>query len=144
MDKARARLTKEYIKVWFRELDSFLAEIGATDVLQDPSRIFNADESGYSLCPKTGKILGPKGFKNVLQVKKGNEKENLTVLVTICADGKLPPPCVVYPYIKPPRAIAESLPPNWILGRSDSGWMKADVFFEYMANGFYKRMLKNP
>lgn len=104
----------------------------------DPTRIFNADESGFSLCPKTGKVLGTKGFKNMLEIKRGSEKDNLTVLVTFSADGRLCPPCIVYPYVKPPRSIAESMPPDWFLGKSDTGWMRSDVFFEYVANGLHQ------
>lgn len=143
IDKSRAKLTEEFIKSWFRELENFLNSIDATDVLEDPTRIFNADESGFSLYPKTGKVLGPKGFKNLLEVKRGNEKENLTVLITFSADGKLCPPCIVYPYVKPPRAIAESMPHDWFLGKSDSGWMRSDVFYEYVANGLHQWILDN-
>jgi hypothetical protein len=42
---------------------------------------------------------------------------------------------VVFPYIRPPRAIIESMPENWILGKSVSGWMRNAVFSEYVANG---------
>lgn len=141
IDKARAKLSKEYIKSWFSSLETFLQEKDAMDILADSSRIFNADESGFSLCPKTGKVLGPRGYKNLYEVKKGNEKDNITVLVTFSADGVLCPPCVVYPYVKPPRVIAESMPPEWILGKSETGWMKSEVFFEYIANGFNKWIL---
>lgn len=145
--KNRAKLTEEYIKSWFRDLEKFLQDINARDVLTDLSRIFNADESGFSLCPKTGKVLGPKGYKNLYDVKKGNEKDTLTVLVTFSADVKLCSPCIIYPYVKPPRAIVDSMPPDWVSGKSDSGWMKSDVFFEYVANGFHewiiKKILKN-
>lgn len=80
------------------------------DVITDPSRIFHADESGFSLCPKTGKVLGLRGYNNLHEVKKGNGKNNLIVLV------------------KPPKAISDSMPPDWFLGKSDSGWMKSEFF----------------
>lgn len=138
IDKARAKLSKEYIKSWFRSL--LLQEKAAMNILADSSRILNADES---LCPKTGKVLGPRGYKNLYQIKKGNEKDNITVLVMFSANGVLCPPCVVYPYVKPPRVIAESMPPEWILGKSETGWMKSEVFFKYIANGFHKWILTN-
>ncbi|KAJ8932211.1 hypothetical protein NQ314_014831 [Rhamnusium bicolor] len=126
INKSRAKITKEYIKSWFQELQNFLQEKGASGILISPSRIFNADESGFSFCPKTGKVLSPKGYRNLFEIKKGNEEDLITVLVTFTADGRLCPPCIVYPYVKPPRAVAESMPPKWILGKSDSGWMKSD------------------
>lgn len=31
----------------------------------------------------------------------------------------------------------DSIPPNWGVGRSDTGWMKSEVFYEYISNIFY-------
>ncbi|GBP80747.1 Chimeric ERCC6-PGBD3 protein [Eumeta japonica] len=65
----------------------------------------------------------------------GSEKETLTVLLVFSAAGDTVPPMVVFPYIRPPREVIESMPLDWFLGRSDTGWMKSDIFFEYIANG---------
>ncbi|KAB0799878.1 hypothetical protein PPYR_07758 [Photinus pyralis] len=35
------------------------------------------------------------------------------------------------------------MPENWVLGKSDSGWMKSDVFFEYICNDFNKWLTDN-
>ncbi|KAJ8931939.1 hypothetical protein NQ314_015101 [Rhamnusium bicolor] len=35
-----------------------------------------------------------------------------------------------------PKVTVESIPENWGLGRSDSGWMNSEVFFEYVSNHF--------
>lgn len=90
---------------------------------------FNGDESDFSLCPITGKVLGARGFRNLYQVKAGSEKENLTVLVTFNARGDLCPPLIVFLYICPPKSVTDSMPEHWSLGRSDTGWMKGEVFF---------------
>lgn len=37
----------------------------ASSILNDPSRIYNLDKTGVQLCPKTGKLLGPKKEKNL-------------------------------------------------------------------------------
>lgn len=95
VSKGRGVVTKEYIQKWFVELKEFLEEKKAMDIFDDPSRIFNADEAGFSLCPDSGKVLGPKGWKNIYQVKMGNEKETLTVLLTFAANGAIAPPMIV-------------------------------------------------
>lgn len=110
------------------DLQTFLADVNATDILENPSRILNADESGFQLCPKTGKILGPKGWKNLTEVKQGKSKENLKALVTFTADGRICLPVVVFPYVKPPRSLVQSMPANWILGKTEPGWMRSEVF----------------
>lgn len=96
--------------MWFRELDEYLDSIHQKDILNDPKRILKGDESGFALCPKTGKVLGPRGFKNLYQIKPRNEKENLTVLLKFNANGDMCPPCVVFPYIRPPKAVVNSMP----------------------------------
>lgn len=136
INKARATITEEFIRSWFRELQNFLKENHIEDVMTDPSRIYNGDESGFSLCPKTGKVLAPRGYKNVYSIKLGNEKETITVLVTFNANGNICPPLVIFPYVRPPKVLIQNMPENWVLGKSDSGWMRSEVFYEYIANDF--------
>lgn len=52
------------------------------------------------------------------------------------ASGKICPPLVVLPYLRPPKAVIDNMPKSWVLGRSDMGWMKGSIFYEYMANEF--------
>ncbi|XP_023016412.2 uncharacterized protein [Leptinotarsa decemlineata] len=107
-----------------------------THILEDPRRIFNGDESGFSLCPSSGKVLEPKGFRSLITVKQGNEKENITVLIMFNVEGKFAPPLVLFPYVRPPRAIVDNMPNGWILGKSEKEWMTCDVLFEFLSNDF--------
>lgn len=143
INKARAVVTEESIRLWFRELNNFLNDHNYQGIFDDPSRVFNGDESGFSMCPKTGKVLAPRGWKNLYQIKTGQEKENITVLIVFNASGSVCPPLVIFPYLRPPRQLVDAMPENWVLGRSDSGWMKSDVFYEYIANDFNKWLLAN-
>lgn len=104
-------------------------------VINDPTRIFNADESAFYLQPKAGRVIVRKGEKNVY-IASRDEKENLTVLITANAAGVLAPPMIVYPYERLPAVIAISVPKDWCIGRSDTGWMCAKTFFEYITNVF--------
>lgn len=36
--------------------------------------------------------------------------------------------------MRPPRDVRDSMGPSWCLGLSESGWMRSDVFYEYVAN----------
>jgi hypothetical protein len=63
-------------------------------------------------------------------VKKGNEKETITVLLVFSADGRTLTPMVVFPFVRPNKAIVDSIPSGWFLGRSESGWMRSDTFYE--------------
>ncbi|KAF2885884.1 hypothetical protein ILUMI_20292, partial [Ignelater luminosus] len=50
-----------------------------------------------------------------------NKKELLTVLMTFTTSGKICPPLIVFPYVRPPKAVVQSMPETWVLGRSDNG-----------------------
>uniref|UniRef100_A0ABD2X2H0 DDE-1 domain-containing protein n=1 Tax=Trichogramma kaykai TaxID=54128 RepID=A0ABD2X2H0_9HYME len=143
ISKGRAVVTEESIKAWFHGLHCYLEEMNCTDILDDPTRIFNGDETSFNLCPKTGKVLCPKKWKNVYEISMGNEKETLTVLIFVTAAGELVTPMIVYPYMRLPPAVAKSVPSDWIIGKSDSGWMQSQVFYEYMANGFNDWLTEN-
>jgi hypothetical protein len=61
----------------------------------EPDCLYAEDESGFlsSLGVKE-KVIGPARAKNVYQRRDGN-RETMTVLVTICADGTSLPPTVI-------------------------------------------------
>ncbi|CAG5079647.1 Protein of unknown function [Cotesia congregata] len=48
-------------------------DLGLQEFFKSPERIINLDELGMSLCPKTGKVLGPKGEKNLYRIATGME-----------------------------------------------------------------------
>ena len=143
LSKARGIITKESILKWFRELKIYLEQCNASNILEDSSRIFNDDDTSFVMCPKSGKVLAPKGYKNVYEIKKGSEKKTITVLLVFSADGKTLTPMVVFPFIRPNKAIIDSVPSGWFIGRSESGWMRSETFFEYIANGLNKWVTDN-
>lgn len=78
-------------------MEEFLEKEGLKSILSDPSRVFNLDESSFMLCPKSEKVLAIKGQKNVVEIVKGSEKDNITVLVNVNADGSVAPNLIVFP-----------------------------------------------
>lgn len=120
LTKSRAIITEEYIRKWFRELNDFIAEHNLQEVVKDPRRVLNGDETSFSMCPKTGKVLAPKWCKNVYDLKKSSEKETITVLRVFSAAGETVHPMVVFPSVRPPASVVKSMPENWYLGRSDT------------------------
>lgn len=64
----------------------------ALDILDDPSRIYNADESGFRTNPETGLVLGPVNYEIFYIVKDGSEKESISSLFTANAAGEVVPP----------------------------------------------------
>ncbi|CAK1603224.1 unnamed protein product [Parnassius mnemosyne] len=94
-------------------------------VLSDSRRVFNGDETNILLCPKTGVVFAPKGYKNVYEVNSAPAKTSLTVMFTFCGDGHLTPPMVIFPNKRLSADISSKVPPDWDIRLSDNGWIKS-------------------
>ncbi|KAF6210009.1 hypothetical protein GE061_015764 [Apolygus lucorum] len=66
ISKARACVTEESLRRWFAELKECMANNICSDIFEDGRRVLNCDETGCETCPKTGKVLGPKGINHCL------------------------------------------------------------------------------
>lgn len=139
--KASACVSEEDIRKWFSEISKYFEEQGLTEVIKDPTRIYNADETCFLICPKTGKVISQKGAKNVYFIEKASPKENITVMFAFSASGRTCVPMIIYPYVRIPDKVKDSVPRGWGIGRSDNGWMTAPVFYEYISNVFYKDLI---
>ncbi|XP_060596078.1 uncharacterized protein LOC132750148 [Ruditapes philippinarum] len=128
----RAIVNKAMIDRWFAGLFDYLAkEVPDHEVLKnDPRRIFNADESGFPLCFKTGKVLAEKGARNVYNVTTSN-KTQLTVMVCFNAFGDYVPPLIVFPGERL-RDTGIYQFPDAIYGNSANGWMDTDLFVAFL------------
>ncbi|XP_060808094.1 uncharacterized protein LOC132903545 [Amyelois transitella] len=134
---SRNQVTETALRAWFDRVESYFKENDMLQVFQDPKRIFNCDESGFFLCPKDKQVLVKKGSKRVYNRVANDEKECLTVLVNVSADGNVAPPMVLFPYKRLPNNIKSTVPSWWGVGNTESGWMNMESFYEYVANVFY-------
>ncbi|KAJ8946288.1 hypothetical protein NQ314_008913 [Rhamnusium bicolor] len=89
------------------------------------------------LAPKGEKVLVRKGEKAVYSFSSNDEKKCLTCLIGSNAIGQLMPLMVVFKYERVPSVIINELPNHWSFGRTESGWMTNETFFEYVANIFH-------
>ena len=137
----RVSVTKEDLKNWFNQVQNHFDKINLKDI--DSSRVFNLDESAFFLCPKGDRVLARKGSRAVYKVVAGNEKESITVLFTVNADGIMLPPFLLFWYERIPANIVNSLPSKWICGSTERGWMTAESFYKYISGQFYPWLIKN-
>lgn len=139
LSKARANVSEKKIRKWFQEVKTLLRE--NVDILKDPQRLFNTDETAFFLAPKGGLILAAKG-ESFFDVSARSDKENVTTLVTVNAAGEIAPPLTIFKYRRLPQAIVKSAPSQWGIGISDSGWMNGETFFEYITNVFHPYLIE--
>jgi hypothetical protein len=133
--RGRAQLTEGCIRGWFADAEQFFESKNCSFILNDPVRQYNGDETGFQLDPRSGKVIAPRN-ENIYS-EAGGTKEQLTVLITTRADGEIMPAAIVYPYKRAvPKEIVDNVPDQFVVARSDSGWMTSEIFYEYMANCF--------
>jgi len=140
--KSRSQVTQTQIEHWFNNVYTFFRENNITDILDDPSRIFNTDESGFMLCAKGEKVLSIRGEKNVYEVCGNNDKQQITALLNVSADGAIAPTMLVFAGKHMPKGIAKSMPEHWAMAIRDKGWITGETFFEYIANVFHPWLIK--
>lgn len=131
LGRQRAIVTPETIHKWFGDLQCYLmSEVPDWAALvNDPRRFFNCDESGFPLCPKSGKVLAPTGAKHVYEVT--SSKTQITVLATFNAVGDYLPPMIVYPG-KRLRDVGQDGFTEAMYAQTETGWMTAEVFLEFL------------
>ena len=133
LQEARAACcTPAVLDKWFVDFEQFLLKY---DLHDKPYRIWNCDESGFSLCPKSGKVVAPKGAKDVYSVT-GNNKQQVTTLCAIGAAGGIIPPMHVYPGERFAYNPLEGGVEGAYLGKSQNGWMTQELFFGWISRHF--------
>lgn len=130
----RADITLEVLKPWYEKTGKILSEMELMEI--GPERWFNGDESKFDFCVQRSKVLCAKGEKAVYSYQQNDEHEGCTVLFTGNAAGDLAPPFVLYKFKRLPSAIVAAFPKDWAIGKSDSGWMTSETFYEYITNVF--------
>ncbi|XP_041361896.1 uncharacterized protein LOC121377863 [Gigantopelta aegis] len=133
LEACRSKLTREQVDNWYCRYRDFIIEKG---LLESPSRIWNADETGFCMGSTPGKVIGPikeKGSYHIPHVTGGSSKERLTALFCASADGRMMPPFLVYPAPKPQgcNPLTGGLNGSAI-EYTKKGWMTADAFLKFI------------
>ena len=124
----------DVLNSYFNELEKTLREY---DILDEPSSIFNCDESGMPLNPKPLKTIHERGSKHVSAVT-GNGKLQITILACVSASGYALPPFVVFDRKTLNQELTKGEVPGTVYGLSASGWMDTELFQEWFLQHFLK------
>ena len=100
------------------------------DALQDPSRLWNSDETAVCIDPERKTVAVPKGMKDVLFIKRCSAKMKVTAMATISAKGDSLLPFLVLPYVRRLQWMDKEITCPFAL--SSSGWMKKNIFLQYL------------
>ena len=126
--------SQERLSVWYNDYESFLKK----NSISNPNQIWNADETGCPLCPKSGKVLAMRGSKDVYQVT-GNSKEQVTTLCAVSAAGTVVPPMHIFAGKRFKVDPMKGSVPNAYFRKSDKGWINTQLFYKWLEEHFVKR-----
>lgn len=140
---ASAKVSPADIISWFNNIEEYLTSRDFLDILQDPNRIINGDETSFQLNPKNKTVFALRGSRNVYDVERTSSKVNITTMFSFFASGETIPPTIIYPYKTIPKSVAKSVPPKWGIAKSENGWMTTDVFRDYIKNVLNPHLERN-
>ena len=125
---------RDVIDRYFDMLEDCLKSNG---IFNKPSCIFNCDESGIPLNPKSLKVVDKVGSKNPSYLTSGS-KTQITVLACTCAAGYALPPLIIFDRMTLNEAFTKGEVPGTIYGLSHNGWITREIF-----NGWFKHFVRS-
>ncbi len=105
------------------------------DLLNDPHRIYNCDETGIPLNPKPLKVIDLKKAKHPSYLT-GDTKTQVTVLACTNAAGAVIPPFCIFDRKTLNPLLTKGEVPGTLYGLSGNGWMTRDLFNEWFQRHF--------
>ena len=118
-----------------RYYDLLEETLKANDLIDKPACIYNCDETGMPLSPKSPKVVSEVGAKDPSCVT-GNSRSQITVLACANAIGHALPPFVIYDRktLNPKLTCGEV--PGTLHGLSSKGWMDRSLFNDWFFDHF--------
>lgn len=104
-----------------------------------PDRIFNLDETGVTTVQNVGKVLGPKGKKQVGAITSAERGSLVTMCNTVSASGQALPPVFIFPRVNFKDYMTRGAPVGSLGLAAKSGWMNTELFPEALTH-FMKYM----
>ena len=133
LEYSRAKLTSADMDKWYHNFREFVTAKG---LLEKPERIWNADECGFAMGSKAGKVIGPVKCSDSFQVPHvtgSSSKARLTVMFCGSAGGQMMPPFLVYPSPKPAGCNPlNGASPGTVIQYTQKGWMDAVTFGKFI------------
>jgi len=97
-----------------------------------PDKIFNVDESGFTVVHKPGKVLAKKGEKQVGKMTSGEKGETMTIVCAVSATGIFVPPMLVFKRKRMTKLLLRGSPAGSIGSCSTNGWIDSTLFVRWL------------
>ena len=98
----------------------------------EPNNIYNVDETGISVVPKSGsRVIAMKGRRQVGGLTATERGENITAEICMSASGNFMPPMLIFPRVKENPDFLEDAPPSCWAEFHKSGWIQEEIFTKW-------------
>ncbi|XP_045186550.2 uncharacterized protein LOC123544542 [Mercenaria mercenaria] len=132
LQQDRVAVTQDTVDHYFDLLEETLTKL---NIIHEPARIFNCDESGFSgrLNPSK-KVIVSKGTRCAYQ-SVVNMSGHITILNAISAIGQTLPPMLIYSQCLP-RSYTDGVPDSWVFKSTEKGYITTELFVEWFTKCF--------
>ena len=135
LSKARALASNRVVlDHYFDLLEETLEENGLKD---RPCQIFNMDETGMPLDPKSLKTVHVQGDPNPYTIGAGN-KSQITIVGCVSASGQCLPPMVIWDRKTLRPVLTTGEVPGTLYELSSKGWMDQHLFEKWFSRHFLR------
>lgn len=97
-----------------------------------PECIYNVDETGITTVHTPGKVIAPKGKKQIGSMTSGERGTNITIICCVNAIGNSVPPMMIFPRVNFKSHMLKGAPPGTVGAAHISGWSNAEKFVEFL------------
>ena len=98
----------------------------------EPQSIWNVDETGLTTVQNPGKVIAPKGMKQVGAVTSAERGVLVTLCCAVNALGHAIPPMFIFPRVRYHERLVDGGPPGCVGASHKSGWMTKENFFIFL------------
>ena len=131
--RARTSLSQKHPAQLEQKFTNFFIEVEKAKTLgrYPLALIGNMDETPMYFDLVPSRTIERMGEKEVLVRTTGADKRHLTVVLTVTADGKMPPPMIIF---EGKRSIAQQVnpPPGIVMEVQEKGWMNQELVHVYI------------
>jgi len=100
----------------------------------EPQSIWNVDETGLTTVQNPGKVIAPKGMKQVGAVTSAERGVLVALCCAVNALGHAIPPMFVFPMVRYHERLVDGGPPGCVRASHKSGWMTKENISLYFYN----------
>jgi hypothetical protein len=120
------------LRAWFATVQSVINENGI-----QPEDIYNFDETGFAMgLISSQKVVTRAEFYGRRRLLQPGNREWVTAIESICADGYSLPPCVIFKGKVYQASWFENLPKDWRFEVSDNGWTTDEIGLRWLQKLF--------